>query len=134
MWWRVLCVIQFCGLLAIYTYLGLTPHPEQSVPMFNDLLMHFSGYIVAAISISFAFPKWVLWHRAALLISYSFAIEVGQHFNPPRTFSLADMLANSSGVILGLCIIFLLTRYVTPFTKLLYWKTNLNNGAISSNS
>ena len=134
MWWRVLCAIQFGGLLAIYTYLGLTPHPENSVPMFNDLLMHFTGYIVAAISISFAFPLWVLWQRAAFLITYSFAIEIGQHFNPPRTFSLADMLANSSGVILGLCVIFLLTKYVTLFTKLLYWKTNLNSPAITSDS
>ena len=134
MWWRVLCVIQFGGLLGIYTYLGLTPHPEKSVPMFNDLLMHFSGYIVAAISISFAFPLWVLWQRAAFLIIYSFAIEIGQHFNPPRTFSLADMLANSSGVILGLCVIFLLTKYVTLFTKLLYWKTNLTNTIMTSDT
>ncbi|PUA30327.1 MAG: hypothetical protein B0W54_07435 [Cellvibrio sp. 79] len=134
MWWRVLCVIQFCGLLAIYTYLGLTPHPEKSVPMFNDLLMHFSGYIVAAVSISFAFPSWAFLQRAIFLVTYSFLIELGQHFNPPRTFSLADMLANSSGVILGLCVIFILAKYVTLFAKLLYWKTNLNNTIITPNS
>ncbi len=127
MLWRALCVIQFCCLLVIYTYLGLTPHPENSVPVFNDLLMHFTGYTVAAISISFAFPGWAFWQRAAFLITYSFAIEVGQHFNPPRTFSLVDMAANSGGVILGLCIVFLLTKYIAPFTKLLYWKTQLNN-------
>lgn len=131
MLWRLLCVTQFYLLLALYTYLGLTPHPENSVPVFNDLLMHFTGYIVAAFSVSFARPRWLLWQRAALLISYSFAIEIGQHFNPPRTFSMADMLANSSGVILGLCVVLLLTKNVSPFAKVIYWKTHLTTRASS---
>lgn len=124
MYWRLLCIAQFYCLLAIYTYLGLTPHPEKTVPVFNDLLMHFAGYIVAAISISFARPTWPLWQRAAFLIAYSFAIEIGQHFNPPRTFSMSDMLANSGGVLLGLLIVVLLEKTISPFAKLLYWNTN----------
>lgn len=120
MLWRLICVIQFYGLLVIYTYLGLTPHPENSVPIFNDLLMHFTGYLVAGISISFARPLWPIWQRALFLIAYSFAIEIGQHFNPPRTFSLADMLANSVGVLLGLCVVFILIKYVSSFRNLLY--------------
>lgn len=129
MLWRLICVAQFYLLLALYTYLGLTPHPENSVPVFNDLLMHFTGYTIAAFSISFARPQWPVWQRAALLIAYSFAIEVGQHFNPPRTFSLVDMLANSSGVILGLCVVLLLVKYVSFFSSILYWKTNLSKSS-----
>lgn len=125
MFWRLLCVAQFYSLLAIYTYLGLTPHPENSVPVFNDLLMHFIGYSVAAISISFARPIWPLWQRAAFLVVYSIAIEIGQHFNPPRTFSGMDILANGSGVLLGLVIVLLLEKTIAPFAKLLYWKTKL---------
>lgn len=123
MFWRLLCVVQFYILLTIYTYLGLTPHPENSVPVFNDLLMHFTGYCVAAISISFARPTWPIWQRAAFLIAYSIAIEIGQHFNPPRTFSGMDILANSGGVFLGLFILALLEKTFTPFAKLLYWNT-----------
>ncbi|HSX50600.1 MAG TPA: VanZ family protein [Cellvibrio sp.] len=123
MFWRLLCVVQFYILLMIYTYLGLTPHPENSVPVFNDLLMHFTGYCVAAISISFARPTWPIWQRAAFLITYSIAIEIGQHFNPPRTFSGMDILANSGGVFLGLFILALLEKTFTPFAKLLYWNT-----------
>jgi VanZ family protein len=130
MLWRLLCVTQFYFLLALYTYLGLTPHPENSVPVFNDLLMHFTGYAVAAFSISFARPQWPVWQRAAFLITYSFAIEVGQHFNPPRTFSLADMLANSSGVILGLCAVLILVKYVSFFSSILYWKTKLQKNNV----
>lgn len=129
MLWRLLCVAQFYSLLAMYTYLGLTPHPENSVPVFNDLLMHFMGYSVAAISISFARPSWPLWQRAALLIAYSIAIEIAQHFNPPRTFSGMDILANASGVLLGLLVILLLENTISPFAKLLYWKTNSKNSS-----
>jgi VanZ family protein len=125
MLWRLICVLQFYGLLIIYTYLGITPHPENSVPVFNDLLMHFTGYAVAGISISFARPQWPFWQRAVFLITYSFAIEIVQYFNPPRTFSLTDMLANTGGVLLGLCLVMVLTKYLNIFAKLLYWKTNI---------
>ncbi len=122
--WRLLCVMQFYCLLIMFTYLGLTPHPENSVPMFNDLLMHFCGYSVAGISISFARPLWPLWQRAALLIAYSIAIEIAQHFNPPRTFSVMDILANSTGVFLGLMTTFLLDKYWTWFARLRLWQTS----------
>lgn len=120
--WRVLCVTQFCSLLVIYTYLGLTPHPEKSVPVFNDLLMHFVGYAVAAISISFARPRWPYWQQALLLVLYSITIEIAQHFNPPRTFSGADIIANATGVILGLSLIFAGKKYFPWFRHLLFWK------------
>ena len=123
MLWRFLCVMQFYGLLAIYTYLGLTPHPENSVPVFNDLLMHFAGYSVAAMSISFARPTWPLWQRAAFLVVYSVAIEIGQYFNPPRTFSGMDIVANGGGILLGLIVVILLEKTISPFAKLLYWNT-----------
>lgn len=127
MLWRLLCVAQFYCVLAIYTYLGLTPHPENSVPVFNDLLMHFAGYSVAAISISFARPTWPMWQRAAFLIVYSIAIEIGQYFNPPRTFSGMDILANGGGILLGLMIVVLLEKTISPFARLLYWKTNMQH-------
>lgn len=125
--WRFLCVMQFYSLLTIYTYLGLTPHPENSVPMFNDLVMHFCGYAVAGISISFARPLWPLWQRAALLVAYSIAIEIAQHFNPPRTFSGMDIVANSIGVFLGLTIMVVLEKYWPWFADLLVWQTRKEN-------
>lgn len=125
--WRLLCITQFYSLLTLFTYLGLTPHPENSVPMFNDLLMHFCGYAVAGISISFARPYWPLWQRAALLIAYSIAIEIAQHFHPPRTFSGMDILANSIGVFLGLMTTVVLETYWPWFARLLVWQTQKEN-------
>lgn len=121
MLWRTLCTLQFYTLIGVYTYLGLTPHPENTVPVTNDLVMHFMGYLVAGFSISLARPTWPWWQRAALLIIYSIAIEIAQHFNPPRTFSVLDILANASGVCTGLMLVFLLEKYVRLFSSLLYW-------------
>lgn len=121
--WRTFCAIQFFTLLIIYTYLGITSHPEGTIPVYNDLVMHFIGYTVAAFSISFAYPLWPLKNRALFLVIYSIAIEIGQHFNPPRTFSGIDILANICGVLLGLGVLLLMIRYFSWFQKLLYRNT-----------
>jgi len=123
MLWRTFCLIQFAVLIGIFTFLGLTPSPEETVPMFNDKLMHCSGYFVAGISISFAFPRWSFLQRAALLIIYSIGIEIGQHFMPPRTFDVFDICANSTGVFLGLMFIALLAKKLHWFNRLLFWQT-----------
>ena len=112
MLWRTFCLIQFAILIGIFTFLGLTPNPENSVPMFNDKLMHASGYFIAGISISFAFPLWSFLQRAAFLIIYSICIEIGQHYMPPRTFDVFDICANSTGVFLGLLFMLALTKNI----------------------
>lgn len=124
--WRPLCLAQFFSLLAVFIYLGLTPSPENSVPMFNDKVMHLTGYFIAGGSISFAFPLWKLWQRASFLILFSICIETGQHFMPPRTFDFFDIVANSSGVILGLLCVALLTEKTKWFNQLRYWQTTKN--------
>ena len=121
--WRTLCLLQFALLIGVFTFLGLTPSPENNVPMFNDKLMHCSGYLVAGLSISFAFPYWSFLQRATFLIIYSIGIEIGQHFMPPRTFDVFDICANSTGVFLGLTLIALLTSKLNWFKRLLFWRT-----------
>ncbi len=123
LWWRPLCLVQFFSLLAVFIYLGLTPSPENSVPMFNDKLMHFTGYFIAGGSISFAFLGWKMWQRASFLILFSIGIEIGQHFMPPRTFDIFDIGANSSGVVFGLLWVALLTEKTKWFNQLIYWQT-----------
>ena len=119
MLWRTFCLIQFAILIGIFTFLGLTPNPENSVPMFNDKLMHASGYFIAGISISFAFPLWSFLQRAAFLIIYSICIEIGQHFMPPRTFDVFDICANSTGVFLGLLFMLALTKNIGWVSRLI---------------
>lgn len=125
--WRALCLVQFLILLGVFSYLGLTPSPEKTIPMFNDKLMHCSGYFVAGISISFAFPIWAFLQRAAFLIIFSIVIEIGQHFMPPRTFDVLDICANSTGVLLGLAFIMILAKHAAWFRHFLFWKTTQSN-------
>lgn len=101
-WWRPLCRWQLALLLLLYTYLGLTSSSGPHMPQYNDKLMHFLGYGVAGLSITAALPGWPVWQRLLALLVYSTGIEVLQHFMPPRTFSLGDMLANVTGALLGL--------------------------------
>jgi len=46
------------------------------------------------------------------LIVFSIGIEIGQHFLPPRTFDFFDICANSTGVITGLVLVFLLEKHL----------------------
>lgn len=104
--WRLACTYQFVLLIIIFTYLGLTPAPEKSVPIvYNDLFMHFAGYCVAAFSITLAFPTIRPLRAAIILIVYSLGIEIAQHFNPPRTFARSDLCANALGTIIGLVLV-----------------------------
>lgn len=118
--WRSLCLVQFFILLTIFLFLGLTPAPDMYVPIFNDKLMHFSGYFVAAFSISFAYPRYAFWQRAIFLILFSIGIEIGQHFMPPRTFDVFDICANSGGVLTGLTLITILEKELLWFKKFLH--------------
>lgn len=111
--WRPLCHLQFGLMLIIYTFLGLTRSTGTMVPAYNDLVMHFSGYVVAGISISFAWPRTTYWQRGLFLLCYSIAIEIGQHFLPPRTFSLLDILANFTGILTGLAL-FMAAKQLAP--------------------
>jgi VanZ family protein len=117
--WRPLCVVQFAVLLVIYTYLSLTSTPGDYVPVYNDKLMHFTGYFVAGLSITFAFPNMPIWQRWLLLVAYSTGIEVAQHFMPPRTFSWLDILANTAGAATGLAVFEFARRLAPRWSKLL---------------
>ena len=100
--WRGLCVGQFILLLLLYTYLSLTGTPGVHVPLYNDKLMHFTGYTVAGLSLSAAAPHWRLMNKWLFLLGYSSLIEVIQHWVPVREFSLGDILANSLGAWAGI--------------------------------
>lgn len=117
--WRPLCVAQFAGLLIIYTYLSLSSSPGDHVPLYNDKLMHFTGYFIAGVSITFALPNRPIWQRWLLLVIYSTGIEIAQHFMPPRTFSWLDILANMAGAATGLALCELSRRLAPRWSQAL---------------
>lgn len=102
--WRLLALGQFNVLLGLYALLGVARHPQQIAGDYNDLAMHFAGYVIAGISASLALPHKALWQRFALLFAYSTGVEVIQYTLPWRSFDLWDIGANSLGVGVGLCL------------------------------
>lgn len=117
--WRPLCVLQFALLLIVYTVLSLTSSPGDHVPVYNDKVMHFVGYLVAGLSITFALPDRAIWQRWLVLAVYSSGIEVAQHFMPPRTFSWLDILANITGAAIGLLLMELARRWAPRWSQAL---------------
>ena len=108
---KALGSIQFWLFLIFCSYLSLTPAPPNAMLSFSDKFLHTAGYMALYISCSVAYPLATLTIRKlSLLLGYSIMIEVFQHFIPNRGFSVLDILANASGLVLGLIIVFSLTR------------------------
>lgn len=93
---------QFFVMLALYTWAGLSANPGKTLTSANDLVLHFTGYVIAGIAIGLHRPGLAFGWQFVCLFGYSFAIECLQHLLPYRTFDLLDLLANGTGVLTGL--------------------------------
>ena len=110
--------IQFWLFLTFCSYLSLTPAPPNVILSFSDKFLHTVGYMALYLSCSVAYPLASLTIRKlTLLLGYSIMIEVFQHFIPNRGFSLLDILANASGLVLGLIIVVSLTRRIKVIAR-----------------
>lgn len=109
--------ILFFSALAIITFFGLNKGGPELPRVINDLVQHFSGYLVLMILAILAYEKRQLAMFVSLFM-YSILIEVIQYFLPYRTFSLADILANLCGLVSG-AVLWLCFRY---FSK--KWKSH----------
>ena len=103
-------------MIILYTWLGVAPTDSLFIASFNDLLLHFAGYIVLMNSCLLAYgTRAGKAQMFGLLLLYSFGIEVIQYFIPYREFSLLDLLANALGLIagqiIGLTVLNLMERY-----------------------
>ncbi|WP_020210253.1 VanZ family protein [Gilvimarinus chinensis] len=99
---RVLFIGQYLLLLALYLVMGTAKQPQQVVGDYNDVLMHFAGYLVAGVSVSIAFARQTIWLRFFQLFCFSTLVEIVQYTLPWRSFELKDIAANTVGILLGL--------------------------------
>jgi VanZ family protein len=91
--------VTFAATLIFATHLALEPVVSPVITSWNDKVVHASGFIVLAFLADFSFPASRF--RAAKyvpLFAYGVAIECLQYFAPPRSFSVADMLADAAGL------------------------------------
>jgi VanZ family protein len=90
--------------VAIVIYLSL--YPSLEIPydfMDADKIVHFLAYLWLAALPFFAFqvPKTAL-AGALCMLPLSTGLEIAQHYVPGRCFSVADLVANCLGVMMGI--------------------------------
>lgn len=85
-------------------YLSLTP--VAAVTVGNDKISHFLAYSVLMTNLGLvALPsRKRLWFAVIAALCYGALMEAGQGFVPGRTLSFLDMLANATGVTIGVLI------------------------------
>lgn len=104
--------LQFFIILTLFTYLGLSRSLPAATHGVNDLALHFAGYVILVISGMVAFSKYHITVPVMLLV-YSTLIEILQYFLPYRTFSLLDIIANLSGLLVGSILWIVILKIIT---------------------
>lgn len=86
--------------LVVITYLAFTPLEIPGVSSLNDKVSHFAAFLCLALLADFSWPDsgWTQTKFFALL-GYGLFIEAVQAFLPHRFFSLLDLAADGSGLL-----------------------------------
>ena len=98
--WRALLAL----MLAVITWLALSPAPPKTLNTGGDKANH--GLAFASLAFS---AVWAFWQRprqwpmlVAALLAYGVGIEIAQSFLPPREADWHDVVADGVGIALGL--------------------------------
>jgi VanZ family protein len=85
----------------IIIYLAATPRRISVVANINDKVNHIFAFYMLALLLDFSFPASAFRAAKVLsLIGYAVAVEIVQHFLSYRTFSLFDLGADASALVL----------------------------------
>ncbi len=96
--WRLALVISIAGIL----FLATTSQPYPIPSAANDKFNHILAFIELTLVSRLAWPAMRPAPLALMLLGYGFAIELVQDQLSYRHFSLADLLADSIGIAIGL--------------------------------
>lgn len=101
--------VLFVGLLLVVLVLSLLPisHPEVSP---NDKVNHFIAYAVLAIAgvLAYRSKLWV----SLFVINWGVFIELLQGMTEYRHYSMADAVANTAGVFIGIAAMVIWQRFI----------------------
>lgn len=108
-------ILILCALSIAY----LSLMPAYTVTISNDKLGHLIAYAVLTTIIGLVwYPNLKSFGIGVLLaLLYGVLIEFAQHFIPGRSLSVYDMLANASGVLIGIIITVIFHRPILKILK-----------------
>jgi len=88
--------------VVVTIYVCLMPNPPSTSGIdFGDKLMHGLGYMCLFLWFSQIYQRRHHWRPVLGLILLGICIEFAQSFTAYRSFEIADMFANTTGVLLG---------------------------------
>ena len=87
--------------LLLVAYLSLMPYDGNLLDNQRDKLAHLMVYAALTVLAYLAYQRVAMLWLVAALLMYSVGLEVGQYFVPGRFLSLADVIANILGLLLG---------------------------------
>lgn len=100
----------FLGLLALLSWLALSPVSGEAWFPGQDKVMHAGAYVSLYVSGWFAFPGRIFRTSLFLgLLAYGIVIELLQYFSGYRMMEILDVVANTFGLILG-CVVILIAQ------------------------
>ncbi len=100
----------FWLLLGFIALMGLKPSPPEQLFDAADKLYHALAFAFLTLMGGLAYPA-MSWRRiAAVVIGVGVLIEWGQMLSPTRTASVADLLANLCGFLIGAGLLWLIRR------------------------
>ena len=97
--------VSFFLLLALVSYLSLRSRVQGIDIQLNDKVGHALAYLALIVNGGLAFGKKRLLLLAIGLFLFGLLIEFLQGLVPGRTSSFYDLVANSSGIVIGLAIL-----------------------------
>ncbi|MND80349.1 VanZ like family protein [compost metagenome] len=106
-------LVLFIGVSAILLDAGLRPEPIPQVFNQEDKLHHLVGFMALAFCCRLAFPATRLSVVTLGCLLTGVLIEAAQELMPLRTASAYDMLANCTGVLIGLLLARALDSFAT---------------------
>lgn len=99
---RWLARVAFVAVLAFILYTTLNPHPVVTESFDQeDKLYHALAFVALAVTMRLAFPRGAWWAQVAWALGIGIGIEVIQSFEPTRSGSVFDVMADAAGIALG---------------------------------
>lgn len=96
--WRLALAISVLVIL----YLATTPNPYPVPASASDKLNHLIAFLELTLLTRLAWPEARALQYVPALLGFGVAIELLQATLPHRDFSIADMVADGAGILLGL--------------------------------
>lgn len=96
--WQAVLVISVAAILFLATTSSSYPIPSAA----NDKVNHIIAFFELTIVTRLAWPRLSAYWYVPALLGFGFALELVQATLPYRTFSMADVLADATGIAIGM--------------------------------